>query len=180
MDTPRSTISTKDCMAVKEMHRYRSKLSHALVPSDLDRVFVGDTFCYFAGMTFAVMGIHGHFSKTLVFFFIPQIINFLLSCPQLFKVIPCPRHRLPRFDAEIGKLRPSICPCRPDQYKLYKAIYGVPANEEYFINFTLINVVLRVAGPLHERTLCIILLALQAVCSAAALFIRFYLVHVFV
>ena len=29
-------------------------------------VFVGDTFCYFAGMTFAVVGIHGHFSKTLV------------------------------------------------------------------------------------------------------------------
>jgi UDP-N-acetylglucosamine--dolichyl-phosphate N-acetylglucosaminephosphotransferase len=30
------------------------------------RVFVGDTFCYFAGMTFAVVGILGHFSKTLM------------------------------------------------------------------------------------------------------------------
>lgn len=45
------------------------------------KVFVGDTFCYFAGMTFAVVGILGHFSKTMLLFFIPQIINFLLSLP---------------------------------------------------------------------------------------------------
>ena len=49
-------------------------------------VFVGDTFCYQAGVTFAVVGILGHFSKTLLLFFIPQVINFLWSCPQLFKV----------------------------------------------------------------------------------------------
>lgn len=60
------------------------------------RVFVGDTFCYFAGMTFAVVGILGHFSKTMLLFFIPQVLNFLYSLPQLFHVIPCPRHRLPR------------------------------------------------------------------------------------
>lgn len=59
-------------------------------------VFVGDTFCYFAGMTFAVVGILGHFSKTMLLFFLPQIINFLFSCPQLFHFVPCPRHRLPR------------------------------------------------------------------------------------
>jgi len=35
------------------------------------KVFVGDTFCYFAGMTFAVVGILGHFSKTMLLFFIP-------------------------------------------------------------------------------------------------------------
>jgi len=60
-------------------------------------IFVGDTYCYFAGMTFAVVGIIGHFSKTMLLFFIPQIINFLLSVPQLFHFIPCPRHRLPRY-----------------------------------------------------------------------------------
>lgn len=58
-------------------------------------VFVGDTFCYFAGMTFAVVGILGHFSKTLLLFFLPQIFNFLLSVPQLFGMLPCPRHRMP-------------------------------------------------------------------------------------
>jgi UDP-N-acetylglucosamine--dolichyl-phosphate N-acetylglucosaminephosphotransferase len=47
------------------------------------QVFVGDTFCYFSGMVFAVVGILGHFSKTLLLFFIPQIINFVYSIPQL-------------------------------------------------------------------------------------------------
>ena len=61
------------------------------------RVFVGDTYCYFAGMTFAVVGILGHFSKTMLLFFIPQVLNFLYSTPQLFGLVPCPRHRLPKY-----------------------------------------------------------------------------------
>jgi UDP-N-acetylglucosamine--dolichyl-phosphate N-acetylglucosaminephosphotransferase len=61
------------------------------------RVFVGDVFCYFAGMTFAVIGILGHYSKTLLLFFIPQLLNFIISLPQLFRFVPCPRHRLPRY-----------------------------------------------------------------------------------
>ncbi|PWA02389.1 hypothetical protein BB558_001461 [Smittium angustum] len=61
------------------------------------KVFIGDTYCYFAGMTFAVSGILGHFSKTLLLFFMPQIINFVYSVPQLFRLVPCPRHRMPRF-----------------------------------------------------------------------------------
>ncbi len=60
-------------------------------------VFVGDTFCYFGGMTLAVVAILGHFSKTLILFFIPQTVNFLYSAPQLFKLVPCPRHRLPKY-----------------------------------------------------------------------------------
>lgn len=63
-------------------------------------VFVGDTFTYFAGMVFAVAGIMGHFSETLLLFFLPQIINFVYSIPQLLKIVPCPRHRLPKFDPE--------------------------------------------------------------------------------
>ena len=34
---------------------------------------MGDTFTYFAGMTLAVAGILGHFSETLLLFFIPQV-----------------------------------------------------------------------------------------------------------
>lgn len=48
-------------------------------------------------MAFAVVGILGHFSKTLLLFFIPQVINFIFSCPQLFGLVPCPRHRVPRL-----------------------------------------------------------------------------------
>jgi UDP-N-acetylglucosamine--dolichyl-phosphate N-acetylglucosaminephosphotransferase len=79
-------------------------LRHNWYPSS---VFVGDTYCYFAGMTFAVVGILGHFSKTLLLFFIPQIFNFLYSTPQLFKLLPCPKHRLPRYNAKTGKMEPS-------------------------------------------------------------------------
>ena len=67
------------------------------------RVFVGDTFCYFSGMTVAVVAILGHFSKTALLFFIPQIGNFIFSLPQLFHILPCPRHRLPRYDKRILK-----------------------------------------------------------------------------
>eukprot|EP00171_Calliarthron_tuberculosum_P014087 IDg14087t1 len=49
-------------------------------------VFVGDTFCYFAGMTFAMASILGHYSATLLLFFIPQLINFVYSLPQLFGI----------------------------------------------------------------------------------------------
>jgi len=72
------------------------------------RVFVGDTYCYFAGMVFVVVAILGHFSKTLLLLLIPQIINFIYSAPQLFGLVPCPRHRLPHFNARTGLLEPSV------------------------------------------------------------------------
>lgn len=37
------------------------------------RVFVGDTFCYWAGMTLASTCIIGRFSKTMALFLIPQV-----------------------------------------------------------------------------------------------------------
>lgn len=55
-------------------------LMHNWYPS---RVFVGDTYTYFSGMTLAVAGILGQQSKTLFLFFLPQVLNFLLSIPQL-------------------------------------------------------------------------------------------------
>ena len=59
-------------------------------------------------MTFAVVAILGHFSKTLLLFFIPQVINFLYSVPQLFHFIPCPRHRLPKYDKTEDKVSFSL------------------------------------------------------------------------
>jgi len=130
-------------------------------------------------MTFAVVGIHGHFPKTLIFLFIPQIINFLLSVPQLFKMVPCPRHRLPRYDSASNRLLCSICPCGKDQYRLYKRLYGLPPDEEYFINLTFINVVLRVLGPTHERTLCVVLLGIQGLSCVVALYVRFCIAPIY-
>ncbi|KAF9210488.1 tunicamycin resistance protein [Podila verticillata] len=80
-------------------------LVHNWYPS---KVFIGDTYCYFAGMTFAVVGILAHYSKTLLLFFIPQIFNFILSSPQLFRLVPCPRHRVPRFNRGTNLMEPSL------------------------------------------------------------------------
>jgi len=81
---------TPESMQIVENHMYSltimipflmctlALLKHNRFPS---KVFVGDTFCYTAGMTFAVVGILGHFSKTMMLFFIPQLLNFILSIP---------------------------------------------------------------------------------------------------
>ncbi|CAF1262987.1 unnamed protein product [Adineta steineri] len=160
-------------------------------------IFVGDTLCYFAGMTFAVVGIIGHFSKTMLLFFIPQIINFLLSVPQLFKFIPCPRHRLPRLDPDVNKLNPSIVEFKKKDLKLLGWLmlrffsitkfirYREFTNNDNEImisttNFTIINTVLCWCGPLHEATLSRILMLIQIVFgSLLTFFIRYYLVTFF-
>lgn len=133
------------------------------------RVFVGDTFCYFAGMTFAVVGIHGHFSKTLLMLFLPQVINFLYSIPQLFKLVPCPRHRLPRVDPASSLLYPSTFPCASTQYTWFK----VRKDDVECPNFTILCGILRLFGPMRERTLTIVILIIQALSAALAFFIRY-------
>lgn len=113
------------------------------------KVFVGDTYTYFAGMTFAVVGVLGHFSKTLLLFFIPQLINFLYSLPQLFGFVPCPRHRLPKYNIQTRLLE-----SRPEQLNL-------------------VNLVLYLTGPMSERSLCILLLVFQVACCALGFYIRY-------
>jgi len=150
------------------------------------RVFVGDTFCYFSGMTFAVVGILGHFSKTLLLFFLPQIANFLYSTPQLFKFVPCPRHRLPKYDPATNTVQASRFPLSEASpliqtvirklailriVRLYEHKDGtVECN-----NLTLINFVLIHTGPLREDSLVKLLLGLQAVCTVLAFGIRFFM-----
>lgn len=138
-------------------------------------VFVGDTYCYYSGMVFAATGILGHFSKTLLLFFIPQVLNFLWSTPQLFKFVPCPRHRLPRFDAETGLMFPSTFPCKESQYKWLKT----RPNDTQVANMTVINLFLQILGPMTERTLCLVLLAFQVICCAFGLFVRYYVAQFF-
>ncbi|CAI0406782.1 unnamed protein product [Linum tenue] len=122
-------------------------LSYNWYPSS---VFVGDTYTYFAGMTMAVVGILGHFSETLLIFFLPQVINFLLSLPQLAGIVHCPRHRLPRFDPDTGLLT------------------GTKDG-------TVVNVYLRFFGKKKENSLCIHLLLVQAVGCGFCFFLRYLL-----
>lgn len=152
------------------------------------RVFVGDTYCYFAGMTFAVVSIVGHFSKTMVLFLLPQILNFLYSCPQLFPFIgiPCPRHRMPAFDAERGFVGNSYTEFKPAELKMlgklcfwilktFRLVHLRPGTEGsvQMSNLTLINFILYVFGPCREDVLCCRLLALQALSSTLCFATRF-------
>lgn len=122
-------------------------LSYNWYPSS---VFVGDTYTYFAGMTMAVVGILGHFSETLLIFFAPQVLNFLLSLPQLAGLIPCPRHRLPRFDPQTGLL--------------------TGTNDG-----TLVNLSLRLLGRMSEQSLCIVLLVFQGIACCFCFLLRWLL-----
>ncbi|XP_011027325.1 PREDICTED: UDP-N-acetylglucosamine--dolichyl-phosphate N-acetylglucosaminephosphotransferase-like [Populus euphratica] len=122
-------------------------LSYNWYPSS---VFVGDTYTYFAGMTMAVVGILGHFSETLLIFFLAQVLNFLLSVPQLFGFKHCPRHRLPRFDPQTGLL--------------------TGTNDG-----TLVNFYLRMLGRKTENSLCVHLLLVQALGCCICFGLRYLL-----
>ncbi|VDL39608.1 unnamed protein product [Hymenolepis diminuta] len=141
-------------------------------------IFVGDTFCYFAGMTFAVVGILGHFSKTLMLFFIPQVFNFILSLPQLFRLIPCPRHRLPR-QVTVFMVSMHLSSLSP-LGRLYPVCVDLDAKEEAdsgesvtIDNLTVINLFLRLAGPMAESRVTTYLLVIQVLCSCLAFGIRY-------
>lgn len=161
-------------------------LQHNWCPA---RVFVGDTYCYFAGMVFVVVGILGHFSKTIWLLLLPQIFNFVYSAPQLFHVIPCPRHRLPKFNARTGLREPSVVEFKTPLHPAVEAVVKVmgrlklarivEAKDESgrrrvveSTNFTIINLWLVWWGPMREERLAWGLTILQAVCGLVGLVAR--------
>ncbi len=152
------------------------------------KVFVGDTYCYFAGMAFAVVGILGHFSKTMMLFFTPQLVNFVISLPQLFGIVPCPRHRLPRLEKATGKLQASRVEVEKNSATLSNLIiivfkwlriiheYGSDEkNTRVLSNFTLLNMLIVWFGPMREDRLAALMMAVQCFCCATAFLIRYYL-----
>lgn len=159
-------------------------LKHNWFPA---KVFVGDTYCYFAGMVFAVVGIMGHFSKTLLLLFIPQIFNFVYSGPQLFGIVPCPRHRLPRFNSRTGLLEPSRAtfsaekPLNPTIGQVIKLLHKLrlldaEIDEQGRVtsttNFTILNLWLVWRGPKREDRLAMEILAMQVVVGLTGLLVR--------
>jgi UDP-N-acetylmuramyl pentapeptide phosphotransferase/UDP-N-acetylglucosamine-1-phosphate transferase len=149
------------------------------------KCFVGDTYCYMSGMVFAIVGILGHFSKTLLLLFVPQIFNFLYSAPQLFKLVPCPRHRLPRFNARTGLLEPSVtmwqkAPRRPvdiglrvlGKFHLIQLWFDEKGDIVESSNMTILNLWLVWFGPMREDMLAIQILVMQTACGLLGLFVR--------
>ncbi|CAD6572102.1 MAG: tunicamycin resistance protein [Tremellales sp. Tagirdzhanova-0007] len=162
------------------------------------KAFPGDTFCYFTGMAFSAVAIQGHFSKTLVLFFVPQVFNFILSCPQLFGLVTCPRHRLPAYDASSGLLGPSLTMFErapPAKTRITLRVLeflrlvrldriDVPTESPKSsskprsqiissTNLTILNFLLIHFGPMHERTLCLLAGTIQAACSVLAFAVRY-------
>lgn len=115
------------------------------------RVFVGDSYTYFAGTVLAVSAIAGTYSKTLLLFFIPQLLNFFISLPQLLGFIPCPPHRVPQWNPKTDKLENSG-------------------------NYTFLNAILWLWGGergMSEHTLCKVALGFQVFSCLIGFFIRF-------
>jgi len=151
--------------------------------------FVGDTYCYFAGMSFFVVCVVGHFSKTMVLLLIPQFLNAVYSSPQLFRFIgiPCPRHRMPAYDPKLGYVMNSYCEFVPSELPLcgrlvflvlrkLRLAHVKPARADGVVqmsNLTLINLALYATGPCREDILCIRLLVLQALSSVVCFIVRF-------
>ncbi|KAI0264012.1 N-acetylglucosaminephosphotransferase [Gloeopeniophorella convolvens] len=145
------------------------------------RAFPGDTLCYVTGMAFAVVGIQAHFSKTLLLFFLPQVFNFILSCPQLFGLVPCPRHRVPRFDSETHLLHPSKAQFlkRPSRLSaiVLRLLAALGCTELTALpdgtileatNLTLLNTLLVRLGPMREKHLTQTLIGVQVMFHAAS------------
>lgn len=165
-------------------------LKHNWYPSE---VFVGDTYCYFAGMTFAVVGILGHNAKTVLLFFLPQLLNFLYSLPQLAKIIPCPRHRMPAFLPKTNQVTNSFTEFEPEDLRrpgklvlwlcetlrLAKVERSAGKSTIRMSNLTIINYVLYVCGPMNEATLTSMLLLLQVVLNGFGLLVRYQLASLF-
>ncbi|KAF7314212.1 UDP-N-acetylglucosamine--dolichyl-phosphate N-acetylglucosaminephosphotransferase [Mycena kentingensis (nom. inval.)] len=151
------------------------------------RAFPGDTLCYVTGMAFAVVGIQAHFSKTLLLFFIPQIFNFVLSCPQLFGLVPCPRHRVPRIDHDTNLLHPSHAQFLTPPSKLTILVLRVlsalglaevthnPATGAITstTNLTILNFFLVRLGPMNEKRLVQVLMLSQVGGSVLAFIVRY-------
>jgi UDP-N-acetylglucosamine--dolichyl-phosphate N-acetylglucosaminephosphotransferase len=152
------------------------------------RVFVGDTYCYFAGWVFACVAILAHFSKTLLLVLVPQILNFIYSAPQIFHIVPCPRHRLPKFNARTGLLEPSVTEWPRDRPpgKTLTAGFTIMAKlrllqitidpETNHIsttsNLTILNLWLVWFGPMREDRLAWQILSMQMLCGLFGLFVR--------
>uniref|UniRef100_A0A7S3PGF3 UDP-N-acetylglucosamine--dolichyl-phosphate N-acetylglucosaminephosphotransferase n=2 Tax=Aplanochytrium stocchinoi TaxID=215587 RepID=A0A7S3PGF3_9STRA len=126
------------------------------------KVFVGDVYPYYAGMTLATSAILGHFAKSLFLLMVPQLLNFVYSLPQLFHFVPIPRHRLPKINLKTGFVEAS----------------KVAPNDDR-ANMTLLCAALRLFGPMHERTLCIVLLTFQVLCACLGIGFRYAIAGLF-
>ena len=114
------------------------------------KVFVGDSFTYFAGGVLGVASIVGGYDRLMFLFFFPAFINFFVSIPQLIGIIYCPRHRLPKLNKETGNLE-----CVKSHH-------------------TMLNLILFIVGPKTEHQLVNIALLIQIVSCGIMMGIAYF------
>jgi len=151
------------------------------------RVFGGDTFAYFAGMMFAVVSIQGHFTLTVLMFMIPQVFNFVYSCPQLFHFVECPRHRMPVFNSALNKIQASRAPVAKIsrigrlmiRFLELLSLADVNRDKDGVMidvnNLTLINLVLTKLGPMREDLACMCVLGIQGFMCCMTFGVRWWM-----
>lgn len=154
------------------------------------KCFVGDTFCYFAGSSLLCVGLLGGFSRRLFFMLSVQVINFIVSLPQILGVIECPRHRMPACEEVNGEilLIPSVVvlsestkpatlskPAKPTiittlRHSLRAPLVsvliraGLAERKSGVVqapNMTLLNLILFYFGRMGEEKLCRVLMQIQ-------------------
>jgi UDP-N-acetylglucosamine--dolichyl-phosphate N-acetylglucosaminephosphotransferase len=182
------------------------------------KVFVGDSFPYYAGMTIATAAILGHFSKNShtrafllhfpAFILSYESVLFDSACRQIgdiahdspvveFLVLPTTtiqncanpeasvrpcgaifhtlwRNPLSTYriftDCAMDIMRPRLPKPNPATGLLEPSTVAVGDPRP---NMTLICLAMRIFGPLHERTLCVVLLAFQFACTVIGLLVRY-------
>ena len=76
---------------------------------------------------------------------------------------------LHRINPATALLHPSTV-----EYRKLSSSFLASGEEGHIINLTLINLVLHICGPLSERRLCQLLLAIQAASCAVGFFLRYH------
>ncbi len=98
------------------------------------RVFVGNSFTYFSGMFLVSVALLANMEKLFILCTFPQLVNFLYSLKDFTgKTL---RHRVPRYNVSTGLLEDSG-------------------------NHTLLNLIIKLRGPMSEKKLSSILILIQ-------------------
>lgn len=117
--------------------------------------FVGNNFCYFSGITLSCVAILTHATRTLYALMGIQILNFIISIPQLIGLIECPRHRMPGFDGR----------------------YLISSMTKYknkpIRNLTVLNVILFVFGRMMENELLKLVIVMQIMWSGFVILFKY-------
>ena len=127
-------------------------------------------------------------TKTVLLFMIPQMFNFIYSCPQLFRFVECPRHRMPKLNLKTGLVEHTRFSLKGAKFAgrsmilFLEVLNLVDVKRENGCmidcnNLTLLNLILLKMGPMKELNLAKTLVVVQVICSIVGFFIRYGAIH---